>query len=153
MGHRHVSTFDDLVPSTYPSPPPPNSSPKKDGGRAGGEEEGKGEEGEIFHGRKKRPSFPSTRNQLVRASFFPRGASNPRLRRRKTARHLLTGARQSYFFLMQNLAACSRGIKSPPKAGSAEELRTPNKISLRRPVRIPEGLHIMYSPGCARVEI
>lgn len=71
MGHRHVSTFDDLVPSTYPSPPPPNSSPKKDGGRAGGEEEG-GEEGEIFHGRKKRPSFPSTRNQLVRASFFPR---------------------------------------------------------------------------------
>lgn len=58
MGHRHVSTsFDDFVPSTYPPP--------KEGW-------GGGKEGEIFHGRKKRPSFPSTRNQLVRASFFPR---------------------------------------------------------------------------------
>lgn len=142
MGHRHVSTFDDLVPSTYPPPQ------RRMGGERGGG--GEGGRGGNFPWKKKATFFSvhtkSTRPRLVLSS-------NPRLRRRKTARHLLTGARQSYFFLMQNLAACSRGIKSPPKAGSAEELRTPNKISLRRPVRIPEGLHIMYSPGCARVEI
>lgn len=52
-----------------------------------------------------------------------------RERRRKTARHLLTGAWQSYFFLMQNLTACSRGIKSSRAAGSAEGLERLTRLA------------------------
>lgn len=51
-------------------------------------------------------------------------------RRRKTARHLRTGAGQSYFFLMQNLRARSRvkGLKVR-SAGSAEGLERLTRLA------------------------
>ena len=59
-----------------------------------------------------------------------RNASAVCERRRKTARHLRTGAEQSYFFLMQNLRARSRvkGLKVR-SAGSAEGLERLTRLA------------------------